>query len=190
MKRYLIVLGIGSLLIFLFFALRGTPQHRIPIPEMPILETPTSRGQGRPIPYHEVLVGYRNWGNLTIIVYNDLNELLSDEAFKALDPQKIKAETQANTVVLNGPRFWVLDEIHGKRDLPRWSIQGHEYLIPAYIKLPLKKVWNRKPYWPMEVIRDTEYVYYSGTALYKLIDPAGQVYLMQAASREIVPDLE
>ncbi|MFK7770992.1 MAG: hypothetical protein AB8F94_02590 [Saprospiraceae bacterium] len=175
---------IGVLTLIFFFG-RGTPKKEIVIPTFIKLETPSSIGQGRPIPYHEVLVGYRNWYNYHLIVYNDLNDVLSKKEFDNLEEDKIKKETNADIVIKNGPRFWVLDEISGKSKSPIWTLQGHKYIVPAYLKLNVLDLLNRKPYNPMEVIRDTKYVYYKNSLLYKLISPSGEEYIMQAASQEI-----
>lgn len=182
------ILLIGVLVVIIFF-LKGTSKNEIPIPIFTKKEQPTSVGQGRPIPYHEVLVGYRNWFNYYVIVYNDLNDVLTKEEFETLDKAKIKEETNANIIIKNGPRFWVLDEIAGKSKNPIWTLQGHEYLVPAFLKLHVLDLINRKPYHPMEVIRDTKYVYYKNTLVYKLISPSGEEYIMQAASKEIDPTL-
>ena len=46
--------------------------------------------KGRSIHYHEVLVGYRSWFNFSVVIYNDLNDVLSDKEFFALDREQIK----------------------------------------------------------------------------------------------------
>lgn len=174
-----------SILIAIFFFGRGTAKKNITFPTFENLEKPSSIGQGRPIPYHEILIGYRNWFNYHVIVYNDLNDVLSENEFDNLKEDKIKNETNADIVIKNGPRFWVLDEISGKRKSPIWTLQGHEYIVPAYLNLNVLELLNRKPYNPMEVTRDTKYVYYQNSLVYKLISPTGEEYIMQAASQEI-----
>lgn len=176
--------------VIILFFIRGISKNEIPIPALVKLEKPSSIGQGRPIPYHEILVGYRNWFDYYVIIYNDLNNTLTKDEFDNLDVDKIEKETNANIVIKNGPRFWVLDEISGKSKSPFWKLQGHEYLVPGFVKLNVLKLSNRKPYIPMEVNRDTKYIYYSNTLIYKLISPHGEEYIMQSASQEVDTSLK
>ena len=190
MKKKIIYSGIIILTVIFYFVLRGTPDSKVPNPTLIKAVHPHGQGHGRPIPYHEVFLGWRNWFSYNLIIYNDLNNVITPDDWVKLDEEKIKKETGADIVVFNGPRFWVLDEIIGKSISPKGKIQGHEMLIPAYFKLSIKELKNRKPYKPFQMNRDTKYVYYANDYLYKLIAPDGTEYAMQAASRELDPNLK
>jgi len=188
MKFALPLVAVG-LIISALFILRGVPADSIPYPVL--LKSNDSSGfKGRPIPYNEVLVAYRNWFHYDVIIYNDLNHVLTKKEFEDLDIAKIKDETKASLVIKNGPRFWVLDEIIGKSIPPRWTLQNHEFLVPGFVRLSAVNLINRSPYKVLEVTRDTKYVYYKNTKIYKLVSPSGQVFVMQAASQEVDPNLK
>ncbi len=186
MKKTIIYSGISIILIVLFFVLRGTPKSKIPYPDLVKTDKPKAALQkGRPIPYHEVFLGYRNWFGYEAILYNDLNDVLTPKEWASLDKERIRKETGASIVMFNGPRFWVLDEILGESVSPIGEIQGHKMLIPAHFRLTFRMVTDRKPYNPFPMNRDTKYVYYANDYLYKLIGPDGTEYVMQAASQEL-----
>ena len=95
MRKIFNIVALLTLLIGLVYLLRGVPDSRIPYPELQ--QTDTLRGfSGRPIPYNEVLLAYRSWFNFKVIIYNDLNNVLSDDEFSALDFDAIKKEHWIN----------------------------------------------------------------------------------------------
>lgn len=169
------------------YALRGVPDSQIPYPRYEQSDT-LGGYSGRPLPYNEVLIAYRSWFDLKVIVYNDLNDVLSDEQFDALDLDAIKQETGASFVIPNGRRYWVLDRIESHRVTPRRQLGGHEFLVPAVLKLTVWDVLNREPYHPKVVERDTIYTYNAGSKVYRLIDQDGKVYTMQSATRTVDPN--
>lgn len=169
------------------YLLRGVPEDDIPYPEFGQASTPGGYS-GRPIPYNEVLLAYRSWFDVKVIVYNDLNDVLTDEEFDALDLDAIEEETGASFVIPNGRRYWVLDRIESTRVLPKRKLVGHEFLIPAFVSLSVWDLLNREPYRPTTVDRDTVYTYLEGSKVYRLIDPEGKLYTMQSATRAVDPD--
>lgn len=187
---YLLV-GIAALAIYV--NLRGTPDSEVPYPDLTEAKTGKARAfENRPIPYHEIFLAWRNWDDLHLIIYNDLNKVITPEDWAALkaNPDAIKQEFGCDQVVFNGPRFWVLDKIESAKHNPLGSIQGHEMLIPAYFTLSMKQMHSRQPYLPFAMNRNTKYTYKANDYLYKLVGPDGTEYVMQAASQEIIKDLQ
>ncbi|QZT35666.1 hypothetical protein K5X82_10065 [Halosquirtibacter xylanolyticus] len=184
-----------AIVILIFLGLdkfRGTPDSEVPYPDI----NNQQRGKaavfkGRPIPYHEIFLAWRNWTDLHLIIYNDLNSLISADDWADLksNVDKIKKESGADYVVFNGPRFWVLDEIGAGKSVPIGDIMGHKMLIPAFFTMSMKAMKDRKPYHEIKMNRLTKYTYYANDYIYKLISPNGTQYVMQAASKEILKDL-
>ena len=188
MKRTVPMILAGlMLLVGAGYVLRGVPDDQIPYPQYGRTDTLVGYS-GRPIPYNEVLIAYRSWFDVKVIVYNDLNDVLTDEEFDALDLDAIKDQTGASFVIPNGRRYWVLDKIESYRVTPRRKLGGHEFLIPAVVNLSIWDILSRQPYRPTTVERDTIYTYFAGSKVYRLIDPDGKVYTMQSATRAIAPD--
>ncbi|MBU3625354.1 hypothetical protein ICN48_03770 [Polynucleobacter sp. JS-Safj-400b-B2] len=62
--------------------------------------------------YCEVLVGKRAWLNLEVKVFNTQGLNLCPEAqWKTLTKESIAKNFDASFVLLNGPRYWTMDEI-------------------------------------------------------------------------------
>lgn len=166
------------------YLLRGVPDDQIPYPDIRSSDTVVSYS-GRPIPYNEVLLAYRSWLDFKIIIYNDLNDVLSDEDFDSLDFEAIKKATGASRVIRNGHRYWVLDKIESDRKKIIRQIGGHDFLVPGFVTVPILDVFFRGPYKTMVVERDTIYTYLANRKVYRLINPDGKVFTMQAASRSV-----
>lgn len=184
MRKIFNIVVLLILLTGLFYLLKGVPDSRIPYPELEQTDIPQGYS-GRPIAYNEVLLAYRSWFDFKVIIYNDLNDVLSDKEFSVLDFDAIKKNTGASLVIPNGYRYWVLDKIEGKKIVPRRTLANHEFLVPGFVTISVWEAIFRKPYKPKTVNRDTIYTYFANTKVYRLIDPSGKVYTMQSATRAI-----
>lgn len=137
--------------------------------------------------YGEVLVGK---GGLLIPkefdVYNTigLNDC-PEELWSTLDSAKIKAQTGAKAAILNGPRYWTLDEMKNSKLISpdKISFGGLEMRHAGTIELSLRdKLSMGKPYAVHRVARTTTWVFKAGRPVYELIAPDKAVYLMQSYS--------
>jgi len=141
-------------------------------------------------PYNEILVVYRYFINLKAGVYNDIGKtLISEEAFAAIDIETIKQEFGAMTVIKNGPRFWVMDEITGYYNGEERKIAGYWMNQPGILNLSLDSLFKRSPYSVTTVTRKTTYTFKAGEQVYELINDKNEVFTMQSGSREIDPTL-
>jgi hypothetical protein len=137
--------------------------------------------------YGEVLLGT---GGLVapreFDVYNTIG--LNDcpqELWSKLDPEKIKVETGAKMVRLNGPRYWVIDGMTNSSLISKEKREfgGIAMRQAGTVKLSLKDELSMgRPYSIHEVARDTTWVFDAGKPVYQLIDPDGSVYFMQSFS--------
>ncbi|MBX9567321.1 MAG: hypothetical protein K2X77_00395 [Candidatus Obscuribacterales bacterium] len=137
--------------------------------------------------YGEVLLGR---GGLVVPnefdVYNTigLNDC-PEELWSKLDPEKIKADTGAKAVKLNGPRYWTIDGLRNSVLLDKEikSFGGIQMRHAGTLKLSIKdKLSIGKPYVEHQVARKTIWVFQANKPVYQLISPDGSVYFMQSYS--------
>lgn len=114
-----------------------------------------------------------------------------EAAFSGIDPASVSAELGVTTAIVNGPRYWMLDdivvnEIAGTREIRDFG--GIEMRSIATVDLG-PGLPNRSPYTPVSVNRDTEFRFESGRTVYELTAPDGSSYVMQSYSQEVDPTL-
>ena len=144
--------------------------------------------------YCEVLVGKRNWLKLEVKVFNTQGLNLCPEAqWNTLTKESIEKTFDASFVVLNGPRYWTMDEIQAAGSTVsdvKESFGGIEMNLRATIQLSLlKQLMGSKQYTPNEIVRTTNFIYRVGSAVYELTSPGGDVYVMQSYSQIVNPAL-
>ena len=148
-------------------------------------------------PHAEVVIIKRDTEGLGAvgICYNTLSlpDRLSDEQFRALDADALKAEFGGDGIWLNGPRRAQMDEasaevLDGGRVTP---VGGIPMQIVAKVRIPDVRMFaGRRPaYVETEVERTTIWVFRAGSPVHELIAPNGSVYAMQSASLIKDPDL-
>ena len=142
--------------------------------------------------YCEVLVGKRNWLNLEVKVFNTQGLNLCPQAqWKDLSKESITKTFDASFVMLNGPRYWVMDEIQaGGNTLNdiKETFGGIDMNLRAMVQVGLiKQLMGSKQYSPNEVNRTTNFIYRVGSAVYELTSPGGETYVMQSYSQIINP---
>jgi hypothetical protein len=134
--------------------------------------------------YCEVLAGTLNNGVMHVDVYNTLGlGDCPDADWQALDVQKLQTEHALDLVVLNGPRYWVVDAFADSTLLDPTPL--------SFGNLPMRKAGSldlmlaqlsTKPYTDPHVHRNTTWVFQAGKPVYELVDPAGRVFEMQSYS--------
>jgi hypothetical protein len=141
--------------------------------------------------YCEVLLARVIEGRLNAEVWNTygLNDCPPDE-WAALDAQAIKTARGALAVILNGPRFWLMDAIERKPtdDERQTTTFGTlEMFLGATVDIgPVPP--NLAPYTERRVARETVFEYSSGN-VYELVTADGRVFVMQSYSRQVNPSL-
>ena len=144
--------------------------------------------------YCEVLYGKRHWLNLEVKVFNTQGlNLCPEDQWKALSKESIEKAYGASFVVLNGPRYWMMDEIQAAGETVnsvKESFGGMEMNLRATIDLSLlKQLMGSKHYTPNKISRTTNFIYRAGGSIYELTSPAGEVYVMQSYSQIVNPAL-
>jgi hypothetical protein len=146
----------------------------------------SAQPEARGARYCEILLGYLEGTNVRIEVYNTygLNDCPAD-AWNSLDPAQIKQEHQADSVILNGPRRWIIDRFVNSAflDPTKVVLGGIEMRKAGELVLPLADAMS-SPYATRTVERTTTWVFDAGKKVYELLDPAGRIFVMQSFSLE------
>lgn len=150
----------------------------------------------RNVRYCEVIPVTRKRGNLTSFVYNTmgLNECPSD-LWDALTEDEVNEEYGSIAAKLNGPRFWVLDNLVATGSSAtdeRFTFGGIEMGLRATLETRVGEgTVGDEFYVPNEVERDTVYTYHANGTVYELTSPEPEphVYIMQSYSQIVDKDL-
>jgi len=148
----------------------------------------------RNVRYGEVIPIFRKGVKLYIEVYNTVehNELPAD-LWNALDSKEMAEQYGADQVLLNGPRYWVINAATGNTDKLNNKIAnfgGIEMKLVATLDETLfSMALGENFYTESTVERETNWIYLAGNMVYELVSPEGDVYRMQAASQIIDYDL-
>ncbi len=138
--------------------------------------------------YCEILFGSIGAGAVHIDVYSTegLNSC-PDAAWKALDTSALKAAAGADIVVLNGPRYWMLDSLAGSvlQDTAVKSFGGIGMRIAGKIEVPLADLSKmQQPYALHMIHRQSAFHWLAGQPAYELHDASGHAYVMQSYSAQ------
>ena len=144
--------------------------------------------------YCEVLYGVRNWFYLEIKVFNTQGlNLCPENQWKTLSKESIAESTGASFVLLNGPRYWTMDEIEAAGSTVnnvKESFGGLEMNLRAVVELGLfKQLIGSRQYSPNEITRTTNFIYKAGSPIYELTSPDGKIYVMQSYSQIVNENL-
>jgi len=143
----------------------------------------------RNVRYCEVFVVRKHLFSTTAGVYNTLG--LNDcpaEKWASLDPARLKKEWNVAAIILNGPRYFIMDrnaiQAPGKVE----SFDGLDARLLAQLEIKPNSS-KRLPYTENGVQRQNRYVYERGKNIYELLSPNGRVYVMQSYSQEVDKEL-
>jgi hypothetical protein len=144
--------------------------------------------------YCEVLYGKRHFLNLEVKVFNTQGlNFCPEDKWRALSKDAIAKQFDASLVVLNGPRYWMMDEIQAAGatiNNVKQSFGGVEMNLRATVEIgPLKQILGDKRFTPNQITRTTNFIYKAGSLIYELTSPAGEVYVMQSYSQIENPTL-
>ncbi|CZG25903.1 hypothetical protein [Legionella pneumophila] len=122
---------------------------------------------------------YNTWG-----LNNCPEQLWSKVSISA-----VKKETGSSFVHLNGPRYWVIDGFKNTSLINPAikTISGIPMREAGILHLSLMDLFKNKPYQSHVVDRKTTWVYQADKPVFELIDPNGQVFVMQSYSVQKYP---
>ncbi|MCH9756116.1 MAG: hypothetical protein K0U37_02850 [Gammaproteobacteria bacterium] len=138
------------------------------------------------------IIASDGWLNFAVYTTQGLNDC-PERFWKNITKEDIKKATGASKVILNGPRYWTMDEINVT---PLIQIEKKKFKKlytqkVAYVQLGLFDVFSGpRLYHKHEVDRDTVFTYQAGKPVYELIDSKGRAYVMQSYSVDKVKQTE
>ncbi len=139
--------------------------------------------------YGEVLLVTPGEAGPQAAVYNSfpLNDCPA-ELWSALDPHALATEHRAAAALLNGPRYWLMNEIEKQSQGPRITkvFGGIEMQLQATVLL---SGMNPVPYTANQVNRHTVFTFDAGEEIYELQDAAFRRWVMQTWSQMVDPNL-
>jgi haloalkane dehalogenase len=138
----------------------------------------------RNVRYCEIFVATRHGASATAEVYNTLglNDCPADK-WNGLDANKLKKELKATMVILNGPRYFIMDRNALANPGEVKNFDGLDARLVA--QLEIKQRQKRTPYTENTVDRQSRYVFERGKKVYELVAPDGRVFIMQSYSQEV-----
>jgi hypothetical protein len=148
--------------------------------------TDAGPGDVRNTRYCEILVGFISGNNVHIEVYNTqgLNDCPEDQ-WSAVSTQQVMTQLSADVVLLNGPRYWMIDSFGQSMLLNNTptNVGGIEMRQAGAIDTTVGALPGMESAYALHTVdRDSEFIWESGKPAYQLIDPQGHVYTMQSYS--------
>lgn len=157
-------------------------------------EVPDPPHELRNYRYCEIIPFTLSPGLVTAHVYNTLgwNDCPAAE-WDQLTEQQVNLEFHSFASTLNGPRYWVIDHLKGSGDTAAgdtFTFGGIKMSLRGQIETPIgEPLVGEEFYVPNEVQRETTYTFHRDEKTFQLIDPDGNVYVMQSYARITDPDL-
>ncbi|MDX2198729.1 MAG: serine/threonine-protein kinase [Phycisphaerae bacterium] len=108
--------------------------------------------------------------------------------WKMLDAEKIRAQTGAYRVILNGPRVWLPNATTGAQHSKKRAMFG-ELELGLVTTLNVERGQNATSYRERTAPRTAIFTFNRGEEVYELESPDGVVYVMQSMSQTVDSDL-
>ena len=161
---------------------------------------PAATGQSEPEMYNrrycEVLGVTVDVATMTAYadVYNSLPFGTCPQAqWEALDASELAEQLGVSQVMLNGPRYFVVDRGSGST-LSEGSVETFgeiTMMLLATVDLDLSGgMPSSESYALRQVVRDNAWFFDAGREVYELVDADGHTYIMQSYARIVDPDLD
>jgi hypothetical protein len=158
-----------------------------PSPQMKMLDDVRDRR------YCEFFVVKRVEVHLAADVYNTLGLNDCPQAqWDAIDDAKLAVQFGALRIIRNGPRHFIMDKL-ATADVTGDAVdmQGLAMRRVATMDVPLLAFFEKRAAYVEHTInRTNNWVFFAGRPVFELVDPKGQVYVMQAYAQIVDPKLD
>lgn len=192
-QNKLIFLG-GSLLAgaaLVIKKFKGSSGSQLSRLKMKLKEEPAVIENTRGKLYFEIFTAYRIFREIKAGIYNTTKRIpVPIEDWENLDTDKIKKELGAAAIIKNGPRFWMMDELHGYYRGESREFSGYTYDLVATLSRRSSDINKRENYTEQIIDRYTDFIFLKGRKIYELITDKEVVYTMQAASQEVIKEMK
>jgi hypothetical protein len=161
----------------------------------PAAQDPSVPQALRDVRYCEVIPVTLSGSTATAWIYNTLGfNSCPPELWTVLTEAQVNQAYGSVAAKLNGPRYWVLDQIQATGGETSTGISfvfgGIEMGLRGTIDTPVgQPTVGEQFYVPNEVQRDTIWTYLAGRPIFLLTSPEGEVYVMQSYSQIADPTL-
>jgi len=148
----------------------------------------------RNLRYGEIIPVFRSGTTLYMEIYNTAqsNEL-PQELWEKLDAEVMAKEFGAEKVLINGPRYWLINEMDGggaTADGKVANFGGIEMTQRAILENSIfGGAIGSKAYSEKTVERTTKYTFWKDNMVYEITNDRGEVYRMQSYSQIDDPKL-
>lgn len=142
----------------------------------------------------EIILVFRSGLNLYFEVYtNGGHNQIPQDLWDGLDANELANEYGAERVILNGPRFPLMNRIEESEETKNAKVVnfgGIEMSLAATIERSIFEAGSANTYYnPVEVKRSVTFFWDSKSMVYELISPNGEVYIMQSYTQIVDKDL-
>jgi hypothetical protein len=102
-------------------------------------------------------------------------------AWRSLSPQQIAADNGDTAVIMNGPRYWLMNSIVGSPE-GSGSFNGMRFHKVATISIKTNDQLVQAPYTERTITRDNVWKWKKGQTIWELVAP-NAIYIMQSYSQ-------
>jgi len=134
--------------------------------------------------YCEVLVAFLTNGSVRAEVWGTqgLNNCPADQ-WATVNSSTIRTELNATAVVLNGPRYWVIDGYTGTRPAGMPRLFGMLEMQQLATLMLAPGAVSSMPYVERTVMRDSDFEFRVGAQVFELVAADGSIYVMQSYAK-------
>lgn len=189
-KVILSVVGIAVLAVGVYaISLMGTPTMKIN--PGPVSGKVFLRDNARGTVWCEIVPLTLNWADTRMDIYNSSSvDECTEERSAKLDLGQLASELKVPKVVLNPGRYWMLDRATAFSAGEVVDFHGIKAQWAAHMTpIAVAKILGTKPYLPVKITRDTEWLFLKDKPVYLLRTPEGVVWVLQVFSKLKDPTL-